>query len=97
MRAHLLTRRSRRSLGSFSACARHCDAAPVGYRPGARHGRGRRRSTEHRHRARSRTESRCSTEDLSNWDIKFAKNELGDHYNNTFRVRGRDAEVALRK
>ena len=24
--------------------------------------------------------------DLSNWDIKFAKHELGDNYNNTFRV-----------
>ena len=32
--------------------------------------------------------------DLSNWDIKFAKHQLGDNYNNTFRVEDGLMEVA---
>jgi hypothetical protein len=35
--------------------------------------------------------------DLSNWDIKFAKHELGDNYNNTFRVEGGLMEVRYDK
>jgi len=35
--------------------------------------------------------------DLSNWDIKFAKHELGDNYNNTFRVGGGLLEVRYDK
>jgi len=35
---------------------------------------------------RSDWEQMFNGRDLSNWDIKFAKHELGDNYNNTFRV-----------
>jgi hypothetical protein len=35
--------------------------------------------------------------DLSNWDIKFAKHELGDNYNNTFRVENGLMEVRYDK